>query len=34
VHWMTSLMKARYTSKIVLALGLITTVIVAMLLWL
>lgn len=25
VHWMTTLMKARYTSKIVLALGVLTT---------
>lgn len=29
VHWMTSLMKARYTSKIVLLLSVLTTVIFA-----
>lgn len=29
VHWMTTLMKARYTSKIVLALGMMTTLIFA-----
>jgi succinate dehydrogenase / fumarate reductase, cytochrome b subunit len=29
VHWMTTLMKARYTSKIVLALGVLITVIFA-----
>jgi succinate dehydrogenase / fumarate reductase, cytochrome b subunit len=33
VHWMTTLMKARYTSKVVLALGAITTLIFAVYLW-
>ena len=34
VHWMTTLMKARYTSKIVLVLGVIATLILAIKLWL
>ncbi len=33
VHWMTSLMKARYTSKVVLVLGALTTGILAIQLW-
>lgn len=33
VHWMTTLMKARYTSKVVLALGAVTTLIFAVYLW-
>lgn len=34
VHWMTSLMKARYTSKVVLVLGAIATLLLAIKLWL
>ena len=34
VHWMTSLMKARYTSKVVLVLGAVTTLVLAIKLWL
>ncbi len=34
VHWMTTLMKARYTSKVVLVLGVIATLILAIKLWL
>jgi succinate dehydrogenase / fumarate reductase cytochrome b subunit len=34
VHWMTSLMKARYTSKVVLVLGALTTMGLAIKLWL
>ena len=34
VHWMTTLMKARYTSKVVLVLGVIATMILAVKLWL
>jgi succinate dehydrogenase / fumarate reductase cytochrome b subunit len=34
VHWMTSLMKARYTSKVVLVLGAIATLVLAVKLWL
>ncbi len=34
VHWMTTLMKARYTSKVVLVLGVIATLILAVKLWL
>ena len=34
IHWMTTLMKARYTSKVVLALGAIATLILAIKLWL
>jgi succinate dehydrogenase / fumarate reductase cytochrome b subunit len=33
VHWMTTLMKARLTSKIVLVLGILTTLLVAIKLW-
>jgi succinate dehydrogenase / fumarate reductase cytochrome b subunit len=33
VHWMTTLMKARLTSKIVLVLGILTTILVAIKLW-
>lgn len=33
VHWMTTLMKARYTSKVVMALGTVTTLIFAVYLW-
>jgi succinate dehydrogenase / fumarate reductase cytochrome b subunit len=33
VHWMTTLMKARLTSKIVLVLGIFTTLLVAIKLW-
>jgi succinate dehydrogenase / fumarate reductase cytochrome b subunit len=33
VHWMTSLMKARYTSKLVLIFGLIATLLLAIQLW-
>jgi len=33
VHWMTTLMKARYTSKIVLILGVLATLIFAIALW-
>jgi succinate dehydrogenase / fumarate reductase, cytochrome b subunit len=34
VHWMTTLMKARYTSKVVLVLGAIATLALAIKLWL
>ena len=34
VHWMTSLMKARYTSKVVLVMGLLATLVVSITLWL
>ena len=34
VHWMTTLMKARYTSKVVLVLGVVATLILAIKLWL
>jgi hypothetical protein len=34
VHWMTTLMKARYTSKVVLVLGAIATLLLAIKLWL
>ena len=34
VHWMTSLMKARYTSKVVMVLGLLATLVVSIILWL
>lgn len=34
VHWMTTLMKARYTSKVVLVLGAIATLVLALKLWL
>jgi len=34
VHWMTTLMKARYTSKVVLVLGAIATLLLAIRLWL
>jgi succinate dehydrogenase / fumarate reductase cytochrome b subunit len=34
VHWMTTLMKARYTSKVVLVLGAIATLVLAIKLWL
>lgn len=34
VHWMTTLMKARYTSKVVLLLGAIATLALAIKLWL
>lgn len=33
VHWMTTLMKARFTSKLVLVLGVLTTVAVIVKLW-
>ena len=33
VHWMTTLIKARYTSKIVLVLGALTTLMLAVKLW-
>ena len=33
VHWMTTLIKARYTSKIVLVLGALTTLMLAVRLW-
>jgi succinate dehydrogenase / fumarate reductase cytochrome b subunit len=33
VHWMTTLMKARYTSKVTLVLGALATFIVALKLW-
>lgn len=33
VHWMTTLMKARYTSKIVLILGVLATLIFALKVW-
>lgn len=33
VHWMTTLMKARYTSKVVLVLGAISTLALAINLW-
>lgn len=33
VHWMTTLLKARYTSKIVLVLGVLATLIVAFKVW-
>ncbi|MEI8362203.1 MAG: succinate dehydrogenase, cytochrome b556 subunit [Betaproteobacteria bacterium] len=33
VHWMTTLMKARYTSKVVLVLGVLATVVLAVKLW-
>ena len=33
VHWMTTLMKARYTSKIVLVLGVLATLVLAVKLW-
>ncbi len=33
VHWMTTLIKARYTSKIVLVLGMLTTLMLAVRLW-
>jgi len=33
VHWMTTLMKARYTSKIVLILGVLATLIFALEMW-
>jgi succinate dehydrogenase / fumarate reductase cytochrome b subunit len=33
VHWMTSLMKARYTSKVVMVLGLLATLVVSIALW-
>ncbi len=33
VHWMTSLMKARYTSKVVLVLGALATLLLAIKLW-
>lgn len=34
VHWMTTLMKARYTSKVVLVMGAIATLLLAIKLWL
>lgn len=34
VHWMTTLMKARYTSKVVLVLGAIATLALAIKIWL
>lgn len=34
VHWMTTLMKARYTSKVVMVLGLFATLVVSITLWL
>ena len=33
VHWMTTLMKARFTSKAVLALGVLATIVLAVKLW-
>jgi succinate dehydrogenase / fumarate reductase cytochrome b subunit len=33
VHWMTSLMKARYTSKVVLVLGALATAALALKIW-
>lgn len=33
VHWMTTLMKARYTSKVVLVLGAVSTLTLAIKLW-
>lgn len=33
VHWMTSLMKARFTSKLVLASGVLATLVLAAKLW-
>ena len=33
VHWMTTLMKARYTSKVVLVLGVLATLVLAYKLW-
>ncbi len=33
VHWMTTLMKARYTSKVVLILGVLATLALAVKLW-
>lgn len=33
VHWMTTLMKARFTSKLVLALGVLATLALAIKLW-
>jgi succinate dehydrogenase / fumarate reductase cytochrome b subunit len=33
VHWMTTLMKARYTSKVVLVLGALATLILAVKIW-
>ena len=33
VHWMTSLMKARYTSKVVLVLGALATLVLAVKIW-
>jgi succinate dehydrogenase / fumarate reductase cytochrome b subunit len=33
VHWMTTLMKARFTSKAVLALGVLATLVLAINLW-
>ncbi|MSP86288.1 MAG: succinate dehydrogenase, cytochrome b556 subunit [Methylotenera sp.] len=33
VHWMRTLMKARYTSKVVLVLGVIATLLLAIKLW-
>ncbi|MEQ1768188.1 MAG: succinate dehydrogenase, cytochrome b556 subunit [Methylotenera sp.] len=33
IHWMTSLMKARYTSKLVLVFGAIATIALAIQLW-
>ncbi len=33
VHWMTTLMKARYTSKIVMVLGVLATLVLAVKLW-
>lgn len=33
VHWMTTLIKARYTSKIVLVLGVLSTLMLAVRLW-
>jgi succinate dehydrogenase / fumarate reductase, cytochrome b subunit len=34
VHWMTTLMKARYTSKVVLVMGAVATLVLAIKLWL
>jgi succinate dehydrogenase / fumarate reductase, cytochrome b subunit len=33
VHWMTTLMKARYTSKVVLVLGALATLVLAVKVW-
>jgi succinate dehydrogenase / fumarate reductase, cytochrome b subunit len=33
VHWMTTLMKARYTSKVVLVLGALATLVLAVKIW-